>query len=215
MGRNTSETVRIEQRRRQVSDLYLKGRTQVQIAEKLGVSQATISNDIKAMLKRWREDQNADMEELVLKRFQQLELVRREAWDAWEQSRKPTETTRVTQGERGRKAEKTVRQQHGDPRYLQILQSTNQEIAKLLHLDEWFREKRKESQKWADGKVPPEFWDIYYTLTDSDAAKSRATQDPVIERFIAGEDYEAGEHIPGSDIPDLELEEIGTGTATY
>ena len=51
MGHTPRKKVQIEYRRTQVAELYLKGWTQAEIARKLGVSQGTISSDLKAIRK--------------------------------------------------------------------------------------------------------------------------------------------------------------------
>ena len=55
MGRTPRESVRIEQRRQQVAERFLKGAAQAAIARALSVSQATVSADLKAVRREWRE----------------------------------------------------------------------------------------------------------------------------------------------------------------
>jgi DNA-binding NarL/FixJ family response regulator len=65
MGRTRQEDVRIEQRRRQVGEFYVKGSTQSQIARETGVSQSTVSADLKAIRGEWRESRIRDFDEAV------------------------------------------------------------------------------------------------------------------------------------------------------
>jgi predicted transcriptional regulator len=118
VGRTPQEDVRIEQRRQQAAELYLKGTTQAEIARELNVSQATISDDLKAIRREWRDSRIRDFDEAVAMELKKLDHLEREAWSGWDRSQLPAESTKVTQDGSGKKAEKTVRQQQGDPRFL-------------------------------------------------------------------------------------------------
>ena len=59
----------------------------------------------------WRDSQVRDYDEAVRLELKKLDFLAREAWAGWHRSQQPAETTRVTQGDGGKKAEKTVRQQ--------------------------------------------------------------------------------------------------------
>ena len=65
MGYTHQKKVQIEHRRAQVTKLYLKGGTQAAIASELGVCQGTISSDIKAIRKEWKESRVHDYDELI------------------------------------------------------------------------------------------------------------------------------------------------------
>ena len=136
MGRTPQEDVRIEHRRTQVTELYLKGWTQAAIAKKLGVSQATISSDLKAMRKVWRDSGIRNFDEAIGEQLEKLQLLRREMWAEWERSKKSVETARITQKNGEKRAEKTIRERSGDPRFLRIVLDIDKEISNLLGLDE-------------------------------------------------------------------------------
>jgi len=135
MGRTPQEKAKIEHRRMRVAELYLKGWTQVAIARELGVSQATVSGDIKANRKEWRTQRLDNMEELALEEQKRLLQIEREAWSGWERSQQPVETTRITQRNGEKTAEKKIRQQAGDPRFLKILLEAKQKRCDLLQLN--------------------------------------------------------------------------------
>lgn len=135
MGRTPQEELKIQQRRQQIADLYLKGQTQSAIAQALAVSQPTVSSDLKAIRRQWRDSQVRDFDEAVQLELKKLETVEREAWQGWQRSQLPQETSRVMQGTDGKRAEKTVRQQQGDPRYLELIQRTIAARRALLGLD--------------------------------------------------------------------------------
>ena len=135
MGRTAQEKAKIEHRRMQVSDLYLKDWTQVAIAQKLGVSQATVSGDIKAIRKEWKKRRVDNLETMVLEFQNKFKQILKEAWFGWEQSTQPLETTKVTQKNGEKNFEKTSRKQAGDPRYLKIALETANKLAELEGLD--------------------------------------------------------------------------------
>ena len=64
MPRRTDAAER-EQRRRQVAQLTIAGVPQTQIAEQLGVTQPTVSNDLRAIRGRWQQDLARDTLEHV------------------------------------------------------------------------------------------------------------------------------------------------------
>ncbi len=135
MGRTPQEDFRIEQRRQQVADLYLKGSTQAQIARQLGVAQSTVSADLKAIRREWRDSRIRDFDEAVAIELKKLEHLEREAWWGWERTQQPAESTKVTQDGSGKKAEKTVKQQQGNPRFLEQVHRCIAGRRTLLGLD--------------------------------------------------------------------------------
>ena len=111
MGRTVQEKLRIEQRRQQVADFYVKGSTQSQIARELRVSQSTVSVDLKAIRREWRDSRIRDFDEAVAIELKKLVHLEREAWSGWERSQQPAESTKVSQNGSNKKAEKVVKQQ--------------------------------------------------------------------------------------------------------
>ena len=135
MGRTPHEDAQIEQRRQRVAELYLTGWTQAAIATELNVSQATISGDLKAVRQAWRESGIRDFEEAVQEELHKIRALEREAWNGWQRSQQPAETTRIVQADNGKRAEKTVRQQVGDPRFLELVHRSISSRRALLGLD--------------------------------------------------------------------------------
>lgn len=112
-----------------ISDLYLKGTSQVEIGIKLKLSQATISRAIEKMINEWREISFRKIDEqkaIELAKINRLEMT---YWEAWERSLEDVETksTKVTgtdldqENSTPAKGERSVteKQSLGDPRYLQ------------------------------------------------------------------------------------------------
>ena len=135
MGRTVQEKLQIEQRRQEVGGLYLKGSTQAQIARELGVSQSTVSTDLKAIRREWRDSRIRDFNDAVAIELKKLVHLEREAWSGWERSQQPAESTKVSQNGSDKKAEKVVKQQQGDPRFLEQVHRCIVSRRTLLGLD--------------------------------------------------------------------------------
>ena len=126
----------IEKRRLKVAELSLKGCRQTKIAERLGVTQATVSLDLKQLRAEWRESARDDIAAAVAKQLEKLSLLEREAWDAWERSKQPTHSTIVYRGGENEpsKMRQTLKHQTGDPRYLDQVQKCLAAARTLLGL---------------------------------------------------------------------------------
>ncbi len=74
------------------AELYLAGRNQYEIAEIIGVSQGTISNDLKAIRVMWRERAVIAFSERKAEELARLDKLEREYWQAWERSIKPAKS---------------------------------------------------------------------------------------------------------------------------
>jgi transcriptional regulator with XRE-family HTH domain len=87
----------------ELSDLYLKGHTQADIALRMGVSQQQISYDLKALQKRWRESALVNVDEAKARELAKVDQLEREYWDAWERSKGNAEIETIEQiGVRGK-----------------------------------------------------------------------------------------------------------------
>jgi len=121
-----------ERDRELTSKYYLEGMNQYAIAKKLGTTQATISRDIKVLIRYWRASaaQNINSaKEIELQKINKLEV---EYWIAWERSKEETKKKSLKQ--RGFKKDNEITQltpvettaqseeNNGDPRYLQGVQ---------------------------------------------------------------------------------------------
>ena len=125
----------LAERRRRVADFYLEGWSQRAIAGELGVAQSTVSSDFKALEREWRASGVRDFDSARGLELKKLERLEREAWGGWQRSQEPLESTRVVQDAGGKRAEKQVRQQHGDPRFLEQIQRCIAARRALLGLD--------------------------------------------------------------------------------
>lgn len=95
MAVNQRKPYQIEKDRAIASALYLKGRSQMVIAEKLGLTQATISRELKLIREAWQESALVSMDTKKNKELAKIDLLEVQAWDSWEASKKNT-VTRIT-----------------------------------------------------------------------------------------------------------------------
>lgn len=129
----------IEHDRRITQDMYLRGKTQADIADALGVTQQQISYDLKAIQQQWREDTTIDLDEAKQRELARIDLLEREYWDAWERScdefKVKTIRAKGANAEDAKNsAEQTMRTEprNGDPRFLAGVQWCISERSKLL-----------------------------------------------------------------------------------
>ena len=137
-GKRRSQSQLIRDRRR-IADLYLQGWIQVDIAEKLGLGQATVSRDISALHKLWMESSLFDINEAKSQELAKIDRLEREYWDAWERSCENAETMVQrgveADGKQRKEATKTVKGQTGDPRFLAGIQWCIERRCKILGID--------------------------------------------------------------------------------
>src|SRR5574337_1862796 len=89
------------QRRQKVTELYVQGWSQAEIAAHLEVAQSTISNDIQLVRRQWEESSLRNFDELRAREAQKLEFIERESGAAWERSKKPAQSAIVTEAGTG------------------------------------------------------------------------------------------------------------------
>lgn len=135
MPRRPDHNLKVARRRQQIGELVLQGMPQLAIADELGVSQATVCRDIKALHKEWQQSGIRNFDQAAAVELKKLERLERMAWEAWERSRQPLESTTVHQDGGGKRARKTVKQQIGDPRFLELVQKCIAARRQLLGLD--------------------------------------------------------------------------------
>lgn len=76
----------IEERRREVAKLYTQYKSQQEIADILGVSQSTVSQDIAAVKEYWREEAAGEYDKRLAEELLRLATIEDEARRAWELS---------------------------------------------------------------------------------------------------------------------------------
>ena len=125
----------IRQRRRKTADLYVKGWRQSDIAADLGVSVATVSGDLKAIQKEWRESAIRDFDLARQRELQKLDRIERECWQEWERSKQPAQSAKVRSDGNQQKTEKQVTDRRGDVVYLDQIQKCIAARRAMLGLD--------------------------------------------------------------------------------
>lgn len=119
-----------------IAALYLRGRTQSEIAEEFGLTQQTIARDLATVQARWREAALFDVDEAKRRELLKLDELERRYWQAFEDScrmERRTQAQRVAGvGTLSLVEEKTS---SGDPRFLQGIERCIDRRCKLLGLD--------------------------------------------------------------------------------
>ena len=127
------------QRRLRVAELAAQGRTQLEIALELGVSQPTICADLNEIHAQWRQAAAAETADRIAREIAMIEQVRRAAWQGWarsqqDQERKRVKTTATPDQDSGVKVERTKerRTQSGDSKMLQTALKCSEMILRTL-----------------------------------------------------------------------------------
>jgi len=128
-----------------LSELYLKGQTQAEIAALLGVSQPQISNDLATLRGRWQKAATTNIDKLKARELAKVDRLEREYWDAWQRSLEADKTIKtrgkVQQSDDGTRfireqpAEQTAHTDAGDPRYLEGVRWCIERRCKILGID--------------------------------------------------------------------------------
>lgn len=127
-----------------VSELYLRGWIQADIAKDIGISAKTVSKLLEEVRKRWLVNQVNNFEQRKAMELERIDKVEREYWDAWIRSkdgqRKIIKTTLKRTTMRGDSSEDTDGEEFidtpGDPRFLDGIQKCITLRAKILGLEE-------------------------------------------------------------------------------
>ncbi len=145
MAANKRTRLQIEDNRREIASLYLQGKTQQVIADRLGMTRQMVGYDLKAIQRRWREDTVRDLDADKVHELAKLDEVERTYWQAWEDSLNEvtTEATSRTTSARGPTGGGPVADQaavrpesrQGNPAFLRGVLDCIQRRCKLLGLD--------------------------------------------------------------------------------
>ena len=125
--------VQVARDRRVISDLYLKGWLQADIARHLGVSITTVIKDLLYIQQDWAQQTLTDAGEIIARELAKIDVLEREAWQAWKRS---TSVVRVENIERDgiELIETTIIEnaRDGEPRFLDAIHKCIQQRCKLL-----------------------------------------------------------------------------------
>jgi len=121
-----------------IAEHYLKGKTQWQIAEIIGVSREQIRHDLKELRKRWRKQYSKATDKLMEQELAKLDRLEETYWAAWERSLSAKKRTRRTvDAVKGVvvSAETAEEESYGDARFLQGVYQCIQKRAQILGID--------------------------------------------------------------------------------
>jgi hypothetical protein len=167
---------------KEMARLRLFGHSQTEIAERLGIGQATVSRDLAEIVKGWKAEAVSDMDEIKAKELAKLDALEVEAYGAWVGSKKESQKTVVEERPgKGTKDDKPDRggnlgkfikiekqTSDGDPRFLQALLAIQDRRAKILGFD-----------------VPVKFDG---TVTNKATIDASALSDAALEEILAARD---------------------------
>lgn len=125
-----------------ITDMYLTGKRQVDIAAELGVSQQQISYDIQEIHRRWRESDLINVNEAKQRELERIDKLEQTYWSAWEKSlgertrtKQETSADAVTGTERGKRRASVEKETLlGNPAYLAGIEYCITERAKIIGL---------------------------------------------------------------------------------
>lgn len=131
------EQVGIEERQAQVAKLYfIEHKDQREVATILGVSQQTISLDIKKIRAEYARKRLDRLQEYLNVELAKLDAVEREAWSAWERSiGKARKIVKKRNSNGDWEESESEEDLVGDPRFLTQVQAAVDRRIRLLGLD--------------------------------------------------------------------------------
>jgi len=139
MAGKRRSAAQIARDRRRIADLYLRGELQVAIAEEVGISQTTVSRDLKALQAEWLKSSLIDYNEVKAQELARIDTLEREYWQAWQRSCEDAETIRKKKAEiagvKRKEIVTTAKGQVGDPRFLTGVQWCIERRCKVLGID--------------------------------------------------------------------------------
>jgi predicted transcriptional regulator len=125
----------IQSDRAKIASFMLRGYSQKQIADEMKMTEAMVSREVKELRKDWAESAKIDMNEALGQELARIDQIEKEAWEAWEESKKPTkrEQQSVTEGQ-AQKVSIVKNYRTGDPRYMNIITWCVEQRSRLLGL---------------------------------------------------------------------------------
>lgn len=162
-----------------IAEMYLSGRTQSDIGNTLGLTQQTISNDLKALQKRWVESSLRDFDDLRAEQLAKIDKIEAHYWAAWDRSRterKRNKVGRKTGDTNTDSVETATEGRDGNPAFLMGVERCIDRRCKLLGLDA----PTKIAPTTPDGTQP-------YTLTPMTPDEAVATYMDAIQRATAAQ----------------------------
>lgn len=128
----------IAERRAQVAALYTKKKSQMEIAAELQVDQATISRDLQALHRQWRESGVRNLDAYKMQELMRIDVMERDYWEAWEASKTEKKSSMAEQKATPigtqRRDQLLKEDRDGNPAFLAGVQWCVEQRCKLLGL---------------------------------------------------------------------------------
>ena len=141
----------LEERRRRVTELYLRGYTLRTISADVGVSLSQTHKDVQFVIAEWRKERLDDIDAYQTTELSRIAKLEQTYWEAWDRSvgeSRRTVTESVTSsalvggvedpvqvGPKRNRAQITKEDENGDPRFLAGVQWCIDRRCKILGLD--------------------------------------------------------------------------------
>lgn len=135
MTESTRRKTVITSRRQQVAEMYLRGLYQSDIADSLGVDQATVSRDLAELRKEWLERSINHIDQKKAIELSKLDRLEVTYWEAWERSRENAETVINRSTPNGPIHEERSEGQSGNPAFLEGVLKCIAKRCEILGLD--------------------------------------------------------------------------------
>lgn len=146
-----------EQDKATISRMLLQNKTHQEIANFLEIDRSMVTKEASAIRKEWKQSSLRDFDEARGQKLAELELIKGELWQAWQQSKEQKETTlkeKIAVAESDKRLKIATRSQSatGDPSYLSGILSCIKEESRLLGL---YPEETAEGQSitFSDGQL--------------------------------------------------------------
>jgi hypothetical protein len=128
-------------RRREVAKRLRLGESYAEISDALDVAKSTIARDVRRLREQWRKETIEDMDRHMDRRLAELRAIKREAYEAWLESKEgPARRQVKTKGGGGDPDEVTrqiVRTAGGDAQHLRAMLDAETKIQKLLGVHDY------------------------------------------------------------------------------
>jgi predicted transcriptional regulator len=111
------------EKQRQVAELQLQGWSQPEIAQHLGISQSSVSRRLKRFRSELRDATRRIVGDAWAMELERIDRIERQAWKGWQASQQGRRTAQITKNDKAGETSRTALvDQHGDPRYLRVIQ---------------------------------------------------------------------------------------------
>lgn len=134
---SSRETTELAKRRQEVAERYLRGEYQTTIADALGIDQAQVSRDLKALRSMWLSSAIRDFDAAKAQELAKIDEVERAAWSGWTRSTEDKEVAVQEAGADKKLKKATLRKegQSGNPAFLSTILTCIERRCAILGLD--------------------------------------------------------------------------------